>query len=242
MSPEVIHMDRVKWTVDENIAILTMNSGENRLNIPFCNAMLQALGEIEQKTEVNALVVDAADPKIWCNGMDLDWLLPAIKEKDPAVHEFFKIQDQLYRRVTFYPMITVAAVTGHAFAGGAILACAFDFRFMRTDRGFICFPEVDLKIPFLPYMDALIRRTFPMHLVFQAELTAHRFTALELEECGAVRKACPTAESAVREAVAWAKTLNKGRDIVGTMKKITNSDIGRLMDATVHPDLGKLVD
>ena len=90
-------MDRVKWTVDDNTAILTMQSGENRLNISFCNDMLKALDDIETTTNVTALVVDASDPKIWCNGMDLDWLLPAIGRKDPEVQEFFKIQDELYR-------------------------------------------------------------------------------------------------------------------------------------------------
>ena len=233
-------MDRVKWTVDDNTAILTMQSGENRLNISFCNDMLKALNDIETTTNATALVVDASDPKIWCNGMDLDWLLPAIGRKDPEVQEFFKIQDELYRRITFYPMITLAAVTGHPFAGGAILACSFDFRYMRSDRGFICFPEVDLNIPFLPYMDAIIQRTFPKHLVLKAELTGHRFTATELEACGAVCKACPTPEQTVKEAIAWAKTLNKSRGIVKTMKKTMNSGIAGLLETVVHPNLDSL--
>lgn len=230
-------MARVEWKIDDNTAILTMNDGENRLNIPFCNDMLQALDDIENTSDATALVVTASDPKIWCNGMDLDWLLPAIEKNDPDVKLFFETQDRLYRRITFYPMITVAAVTGHAFAGGAILACAFDFKYMRSDRGFICFPEVDLHIPFLPYMDALIRRTFPMHLVFKAELTGHRFAATELEQCGAIRQACPSPEETLREALAWAGTLNKGRDIVSTMKGTMNAEIAKLMDTVVHPKL-----
>ena len=230
-------MAPVEWTVDENVAILSMNNGENRFSIAFCNELLKALDEIEKNASVNALVVKSGDAKIWCNGMDLDWLVPAIGRKDPDVENFFDTQDRVYRRIVFYPMITVAALTGHAFAGGAILACSFDFRYMRSDRGFLCFPEVNLNIPFLPYMDALIQRMLPMSLVMEAELTGKRFTAAELERCGAVRKPCPSAEDTVKEAVAWAKTLNKGRVIVGEMKKIMNAEIGNLMDHIVRPKL-----
>jgi enoyl-CoA hydratase/carnithine racemase len=230
-------MPLIEWSVDENIALLTMKSGENRFNLGFCNELLNALDDIEKKTAVNALVVRSADEKIWCNGMDLDWLVPAIGRKDPDVEKFFDTQDRVYKRITFYPMITVAALTGHAFAGGAILACSFDFRLMRADRGFLCFPEVDLNIPFLPYMDALIQRAMPMHKVFEAELTGKRFTAAELEKYNVIRKACPSADETVKEAVAFAKSLNKGRGIVTAMKKVMNARIGDFMDNVVRPNL-----
>jgi enoyl-CoA hydratase/carnithine racemase len=230
-------MSLVEWTVDENIAVLTMNSGENRLNLAFCNEMLQALDDIETKTKASALVVKSANEKIWCNGMDLDWLLPAIGRKDPEVEKFFETQDKMYRRVTFYPMITVAALTGHAFAGGAILACACDFMFMRSDRGYLCFPEVDLNIPFLPYMDSLIKRAMPMHLAMEAKLTGKRFTATELEKFHVIRKACPSYDETVKESIAYAKSLNKGRAIVTAMKNTMNAEIGQLMDHIVRPKL-----
>jgi enoyl-CoA hydratase/carnithine racemase len=230
-------MPLIEWSVDENIALLTMKSGENRFNLGFCNELLNALDDIEKKTAVNALVVRSADEKIWCNGMDLDWLVPAIGRKDPDVEKFFDTQDRVYRRITFYPMITVAALTGHAFAGGAILACSFDFRLMRADRGFLCFPEVDLNIPFLPYMDALIQRAMPMHKVFEAELTGKRFTAAELEKYNVIRKACPSSDETVKEAVAFAKSLNKGRGIVTEMKKVMNARIWDFMDNVVRPNL-----
>jgi enoyl-CoA hydratase/carnithine racemase len=230
-------MPLIEWSVDENIALLTMKSGENRFNLGFCNELLNALDEIEKKTAVTALVVRSADEKIWCNGMDLDWLVPAIGRKDPDVEKFFDTQDQVYRRITFYPMVTVAALTGHAFAGGAILACSFDFRLMRADRGFLCFPEVDLNIPFLPYMDALVQRAMPMHKVFEAELTGKRFTAAELEKYNVIRKACPSSDETVKEAVAFAKSLNKGRGIITAMKKVMNARIWDFMENVVRPDL-----
>jgi enoyl-CoA hydratase/carnithine racemase len=230
-------MALVEWTLDENVAVLTMNSGENRINLRFLGELMQALDDIEHKTGADALVVKAADPKIWCNGMDLDWLVPAIARKDPDLEKFFDTQDRMYRRVVFYPMPTVAALTGHAFAGGAILACSFDFCFMRSDRGFLCFPEVDLNIPFLPYMDALIKRMMPMNMVMEAELMGKRFTAAELEMNHIIRKACASADETVKEAITFAKGLKKGRVIVTEMKRVMNAEIGHLMDHIVRPKL-----
>jgi enoyl-CoA hydratase/carnithine racemase len=200
--------------------------------------MLAALDAIEKKEEVNALVVTASDAKIWSNGMDLDWLVPAIARKDPDVEKFFPLQDRLMKRMLFYPMITVAAISGHAFASGAIFSCCFDFRFMRSDRGFLCFPEIDLNIPFLPYMTALVKKILPMYLVEEGELTGKRFTAAELEKCHAIRKAC-TMDDLMKEATGFTKGLKKGRWIVNEMKKVLHKDIGYLMDhADEHrPDL-----
>jgi len=37
---------------------------------------------------------------------------------------------------------------GHAFAAGALLSLAHDYRVMRTGRGWFCLPEIKLKMFF----------------------------------------------------------------------------------------------
>ena len=71
------------------------------------------------------------------------------------------------------------------------MACAFDFRFMRTDRGYFCFPGVDLGIAILPGMDAILKKALPVPMVLEAQLTGKRYTAPELEARQVVVKACP---------------------------------------------------
>lgn len=41
------------------------------------------------------------------------------------------------------PLPVIVAIDGHAFGNGSIICCTRDFRFMRSDRGFFGFPEVD---------------------------------------------------------------------------------------------------
>jgi Delta3-Delta2-enoyl-CoA isomerase len=222
-------MDLFEYQLDEHVAVVTMNSGENRFTLPFLEAYLSLLDAIEGQTAATVLVVKSADPKIWSNGIDLDWLRATVTENPEMGSRFsMRIMDVL-RRILTYPLITIAAINGHAFAGGAILACAFDFRFMRTDRGYFCFPEVDIHIPFMPGMDAIIKKALPGHLSLEAQLTGKRYTAAELEAHQAVFKACHL-DDLMKEVLTFAKTMNKGRSILKPIKEVGFKSILRVMD------------
>jgi len=223
-------MAKVEFILDEKVAVVSLNDGENRFNPEFLKAFLRVLDTIEQETEARTLVVRATDEKIFCNGIDLNWIAPLLKsgEKEPIKAFLFKLND-LFKRIILYPMPTIAAITGHAFAGGAILACAFDFRFMRTDRGFFCFPEVDLNIPFLPGMIALIKKAIPMYKFEEMQYTGKRLTGQECEAHHIVMKACHI-NDLMNEALAFAKTLDKQRMIIREMKKRLYKDIIRTID------------
>ena len=137
----------------EAVFVLTMQSGENRFNRPFLTALNEALDEVEQSDGPAALVT-VGERKYYTNGLDLDWLLHPDTESMPL---FVADAERLLARVLGLPLATVAACNGHAFAAGAMLALCHDFRVMRADRGYFCLPEVDIKIPFTPGMNALIK-------------------------------------------------------------------------------------
>ena len=218
-------MAMYEFIMDGQVALLTMNNGENRFNMDSVTEFLLVLDHIEKDTDAKALVVRSSDEKVWCNGMDLDWLVPLIQSDDKGVTDVFvPRQNELFKRILFYPMITVAAITGHAFAAGAILACCFDFRFMRKGRGYLCFPEVDLGIPFVPSMTAIVKKAIPMDLVTDMQLTGRRLTAEECEARHIIRKACAMDEL-VDEAMSFAKGLNKKRAIITKLKNVLYMDI-----------------
>jgi enoyl-CoA hydratase/carnithine racemase len=221
-------MGMYEYTLDEHMALLTMN--ETRFNIDTVTAFLSVLDQIEKDTDAKVLIVSSSDEKIWSNGIDLDWLLPFHQKGERSVTDMFTAKlNELLKKILFYPMITVAAITGHAFAGGAIMACCFDFRFMRKDRGYLCFPEVDLGIPFVPSMTAMIKKAMPMYLVEEMQLTGRRLTAEELEAHHVIRKAC-TMDELMGEAISFARGLNKERAIVTKLKDVMHKDILRVME------------
>ena len=219
-----------EYQLDDHVAVVTMNNGENRFTYNSLEAFEGLLEEIEQKTRATVLLVKSAHEKIWSNGIDLEWLLTEVGRDPEAGARFPARLMQFLRRLLTYPLITIAAINGHAFAGGAIMACAFDFRFMRSDRGYFCFPEVDIQIPFMPGMDAILKKALPTSLVLEAQFTGKRYTAAELEAQRVVVKACPI-NDLMNEALAFAKTMNKSREILKTMKAVTFKNILRVMEA-----------
>ena len=232
-------MALVDYTLDDNVAILSMNSGENRFNFPFFEAFLKALDQIENNTEANVLVVKSSDEKIWSNGIDLDWLVSAIEKEGAQVKDKFLAElFSFMGRVLTYPMLTVAAITGHAFAGGAFLSFAHDFRFMRLDRGWLCLPEVDIGMTLGPVFLALSRRALPTYKLEEMQFTGVRLTAEECKAHHIITKACHI-DNLMDEALGFAKSLNKGRDIVHKMKLETHREIIAVIEETVAGLAGK---
>lgn len=225
-------MAKVDYELDEHVAIMSMNSGENRFNFPFFEAINSVLDELEQNSDVKVLVTKSSDPKIWCNGIDLDWLLPAQKA-DPEIGKRFSAEMfGLMRRVLAYPMLTIAAITGHAFAGGAFLSFAHDFRFMRSDRGWMCLPEVDLGMTLGPVFSILSRRAMPQYIFEEMQYTGVRLTAEECVEHRIVKKASHI-DNLMAEVTAYAKSLNKDRSLIERMKMETHKESIAIIDEVI---------
>lgn len=223
-------MDKVTFTLENDVAVVSLNDGENRFNNDFLDAFLSVMDVIENETSARTMVVTSSHEKIFSNGIDLDWLSQFVNAgQTDEVKNFLYKQNKMFKRLVTFPLIAIAAISGHAFAGGAILCCAFDFRFMRSDRGYFCFPEVDLGIPFLPGMNALLKKAMPMYVVEYMEYTGVRLTADQCAEHHIIQKACPM-ETLLEETVAFAMAINKRRPVVAEMKKRLNQPIVQAID------------
>ena len=213
---EDMSMGIVDLKKEGDIFILTMQSGENRLNRTFIEAMNQALDTVEKSSGPAALVTTGGDEKFYSNGLDLAWLAGDGEKERP---QFIKSVLKLLGRLMAFPVPTVAAINGHTFAAGAMLALAHDFRVMRADRGFFCLPEVDINIPLAPGMTALIKSRLLPNVFRSSILTGVRIGGIEAKELGIVDEAVP-AEQVLPQAMARATSMaNKGRDIYGTLKR-----------------------
>jgi len=221
----------IDWRKEGTMAVLTMDNGKNLQNLEFATRMLEVLDEVEADAEIRALVITSSDEKNFSQGVDVSWLWARMGAgANEAIQSFMYAMNDVFRRLLSLPVPAIAAINGHAYGNGAILSCACDFRFMRADRGFFCFPEVNVGIPLLPGMTAWVKKAVPEHLFIEMLLTGERKAAPELEEHNVIRKACPDAESLMSEALGFAGTFDKKRGIVAELKKRKHKAIFDVMD------------
>lgn len=156
-------------TYRDKIAVLDLGGDENRFSPDFLDQV---------NTHLDTVVADGAQAlittatgKFYSNGLDLDWLGAHGDRAEWYVSQVHS----LFARVLTLPLPTVAALPGHAFGAGAMLAIAHDFRVMRADRGFFCFPEADIRIPFTKGMAALIQSKLTPKAAVASMTTGRRF-------------------------------------------------------------------
>jgi enoyl-CoA hydratase/carnithine racemase len=198
----------VRLNYEEKIAILDLGDDENRFSPGFLEEIDAHLDEVVGGGAHG--LVTTGGGKFYSNGLDLDWLGAHSERAQWYVN---RVQGMLARVLTL-PIPTAAAVVGHAFGAGAMLALAHDFRVMRADRGYFCFPEVDIRIPFTPGMAALIQAKLTPQAATASMTTGRRHGGDDAANLGIVDVVA--AEGAVTAAA------------VGTLRPLGGKDPGTL--------------
>jgi enoyl-CoA hydratase/carnithine racemase len=211
---------------DGSVWILRMRDGENRFNAGSVAAISEALDQAGSADGPCALVT-TGDGKFYSNGLDLDWLAAA--GQDTA--GFLSDVHRLLGRVIGFPAVTVAAVNGHAFAAGAMLATAHDFVIMREDRGYWCLPEADLGLPLTAEMFAVIDAKLPRRAAHEAIVTGRRYDARQAQAAGIVHWTASENE-VLTAAVKLARELAaKDRAVLAAHKRLLYGEVVRLCAA-----------
>ena len=206
-----------------DVWLLSMRNGENRFNLESIAALHAALDRVES-TDGPIALVTTGEGKFYSNGLDLDWLLSA----GPEASGFIDDVHRLLGRVLGFAGVTVAAVNGHAFAGGAMLACAHDFIVMRDDRGYWCLPEVDLGLPLSPAMYAVVAAHVPEPTMREALLSGRRYDSAAALTAGIVTEATSEALVVERSLARASELASKNRKVIRTHKRLMYGDALRL--------------
>ncbi len=138
--------------------ILTLRLAHGKasaLDLELCTALTSAFEEAAADDAVGAVILTGTG-SIFCAGVDLPRMISAGSD---YVQLFVEALDAALRALFVFPKPCVAALNGHAIAGGAILAFACDHRLMCGGR--IGVPEPLVGVPFPPLAMAIVRFAVP---------------------------------------------------------------------------------
>ena len=212
----------ISLSYEDKIAVLDLGADENRFSPSFLDEIDTHLDDIIGAGAQG--LVTTGGGKFYTNGLDLDWLTA---HGDQTQWYVGRVQALLARMLTL-PMPTAAAIGGHSFGAAAMLALAHDFRVMRADRGFLCLPEVDIRIPFTPGMAALIQAKLTPQAAVASMTTGRRFGGDDAASLGIVDAVAGEGE-VVPAAVDILRPL-EGKD-PGTLGAIKQTMFGPAVDA-----------
>ena len=126
------------------IAVVTMRHGKaNALDLEFCKALTDCLEGLKDGPSQGVILT--SEGNIFSAGVDL---LRALDEGPDYFRIFLPALHALYETLFFFPKPVVAAINGHAIAGGCVLACCADRRVMVRGQGRIGVTELLVGLPF----------------------------------------------------------------------------------------------
>lgn len=141
----------------DNVAILKLNREvTNALNLQLVNQLAKNIQKVKENSDVHSLVLSSSNDKFFSIGFDIPGLFGLTKTD-------FRVFYQAYNRVCIdlytLPKPTIAAITGHAIAGGCILTLCCDYRFIAEGRKLMGLNEIKLGVP-VPYPgDCILQHT-----------------------------------------------------------------------------------
>jgi enoyl-CoA hydratase len=185
-----------------DIAVLTMTHGKaNALDMELCEAIAARFDAL-RNASVRAVVL-TGQGRMFSAGVDLIRLSEGGAD---YVRRFLPALHRLYDTVFFFPKPVVAAVNGHAIAGGCVLACCADKRIAPRDGGRIGVTELLVGVPFPALAFEVMRFATAPRYFADGILSGATFAPEAAYERGLVDEVVEPAEL-IERAVAAAQTL-----------------------------------
>jgi len=208
----------------ENVFTLSLDNParQNTLSDDVLDEWHAHLDEVEGASGNVALVITSSDPKIWSNGIDLEYVTQ--KGERYLRERFVHRVDALLVRLAWLNLPTIGCVTGHAFGGGILIAATMDFRTMRADKGFLCFPEIDLKLPLTNVMHACADLLPNEALRWEMVMTGKRVGGAEAAKAGMVSAALDETQLLPTSLALAAQLAQKDRATYTRMKRYIRRD------------------
>lgn len=180
----------ISLSTEDQIAVLTMqNPPANALDPAFMEEIIGELDVVE-KSDARAVIV-TGEGIAFSAGADLFAVLEATREQ---IVGGIETMSNLFARLFTFPKPTVAAVNGHAIAGGSVLTCACDYRIAAEGDYRLGFSELAVGVPFPRWALEILRFGSGWKHARDLALTARTISVEQALAMGVVDEIVPAAE------------------------------------------------
>jgi enoyl-CoA hydratase/carnithine racemase len=144
-------------THKDGVAIISLRRNvTNALNLELVRELSATLRTLELDADAHGVVLTSTNEKFFSIGFDIPSLYNLPLED---FRKFYQAFNRTCMQLFSFPKPTIAAITGHAVAGGCILALCSDYRYIADGNRKMGLNEIKLGVP-IPYpADCILRET-----------------------------------------------------------------------------------
>ncbi len=172
----------IKCDRDGQLLVVTLARGKaNALNGAMVEELTAVVSDAAASGEVRGLVLASDRPRFFSSGFDVVEVFGYDRE---TMTEFFGRFIDLYEKMLRLPKPLVAAVSGHAYAGGAVLALACDARVMAQGEFGFALNEINLGMALPPGMIRLATHAVGVRSAWDLVVGGKTLTPARAHEIG----------------------------------------------------------
>lgn len=198
-------MEYMEWTIEENIAVMTLNRPPaNALSTGMLKELSTVLDEIEANQQIRVLIIHG-EGRFFSAGADIKEFTTVESAEDFS--RLGNIGQDLFARMEKFPKPIIAAIHGAALGGGLELAMACHIRLV-SEKAKLGLPELSLGL--IPGFGGSQRLPKYVGTARAAEMlfTSEAITGLEAVQFGLANHAYPENE-VLANALVMAKKIAK---------------------------------
>ena len=195
------------WTIErkhDHVAVVTMNTNKVNAQNPVFFADLHAAFDRLEAEFSDCAVVLSGTGAVFSAGLDFDHHFPLFARHSlKEIDAWFEAYRTTNLRLFTYPRPTVAAINGHAYAGGLITALGCDHRIAAEGALQFSLNEVLIGIPMPAVYCEIIKHTIGPRAASELTLLGRVYDLAAVVKMGVIAKTAAPGRL-LDDAVAWA--------------------------------------
>jgi enoyl-CoA hydratase len=201
------------WTIErkhDHVAVVTMNTNKVNAQNPVFFADLHAAFDRLEAEFSGCAVVLTGTGAVFSAGLDFDHHFPLFARRSlKEIDAWFEVYRATNLRLFTYPRPTVAAINGHAYAGGLITALGCDHRIAAEGTLQFALNEVRIGIPMPAVYCEIIKHAIGPRAATELTLSGQVYDLAAATKMGVIDKTAAPGRL-LNDAVAWAALVPPG--------------------------------